>query len=378
MSQLHPKRKIIHILNVLQYSGAEVMLTDAFSFFEKDYDQFILATGPEIGPYSNKLKEKGFQVLHIKRRKSLFYFIDIFKLFNKNKFDIVHIHASHVYFINILLIKIASFKSKIFRTYHDVFHEDTKYNICKLTIQYFFCRNFLNVKGISIGKSVYEVEKRFFKNKTTIINNWIDETKFKPPTPEDVTNSRNELGIKENAFVILTVGTCNNKKCHNDIFESVARIKDKIPNLVFLHRGSGENLEQEKNYVKKLGIFDNVIFVDYIDFLPKIFWAADCFVLASKREGLGDVIIEAIATKLPVILYDGYGMKDFKPYSDKNYGYWIDPKKEQFDECFIKLNSLKNRNEIIQLKNNAYDFFTVNFSRVDSLKKLMNLYKGIN
>lgn len=378
MSQLKPKRKIIHVLNVLQYSGAEVMLTDAYTFFEKDYDQFVLATGPEIGPYSNKLKEKGFQVIHIKRRKSLSYFVDIFKFFKKNKFDIVHIHASHVYFLNVLLIKIASFKTNIFRTYHDVFHEDTKYNIYKLTIQYFICRNLLNVKGISIGKSVYEVEKRFFKNKTTIINNWIDETKFKPPTPEDVTNSRNELGIKENAFVILTVGTCNNKKCHNDIFESVARIKGKIPNLVFLHRGSGENLEQEKNYVKRLEIVDNVIFVNYIDFLPKIFWAADCFTLASKREGLGDVIIEAIATKLPVVLYDGYGMKDFKPYNDKYYGYWIDPNKERFDEYFEKLYDLKKRNEIIVLKNNAYDFFTVNFSRVDSLKKLMNLYKGIN
>lgn len=371
------KKKILHLLNTLNYSGAEVMLSDAYSYFnEKKYEQHVLSIGGELGPYAKKLSKDGFILSHIPLRKSILYFIEMFKFFKKGKFDVVQIHASHVYFLNVIIIKFANTKSKIFRTYHDVFHECSTYFLYKARIQYFICRNLLGIKGIAIGDSVNYIEKKIFKNPTTIVNNWIDESKFRPPSDSEIKQVRAELNIKQDAFVILTVGTCNAKKCHNDIFYSVQNLKDKIPDIVFLHRGTGEDLEKEKKLVKLLGIEQNVMFLEYIDFLPKIFWAADCFILASKREGLGDVIIEAIACKLPVILYDGYGMNDFKPKSEsENYGYWINASKDNFNSYIYKIYEKKTKGELDPWKSNAHDFFKSKFSRLNSLEKLIELYE---
>lgn len=372
-------KKILHLLDTINYSGAEVMLNDSYDYFlHKNYSQYVLSKGKTLGPYASTLQNKGFRITQIPIRKSFSYFIEIYKYFKINKFDIVQIHASHAYFWNAVTIKLANPKTKIFRTYHDVFHECSNYRLLISIIQYYLCRKILGVKGISIGDSVEFIENNVFKNPTVIVNNWIDESNFRPPSNLEIQQSRKELNISQTSFVILTVGTCNAKKCHSDIFHSIKNLSEQIPDLVFLHRGTGEDLEKEKNLVKNLGIEKNVIFLGYIEHLPKIYWAADCFILASKREGLGDVIIEAIATKLPVILYNGWGMKDFKPKSEKDtYGFWINPSSESFDHAILDIYNKKKNNLLFEWKENAYLFFKSKFSRAKSLDKLAEMYNRL-
>ncbi|WP_242928751.1 glycosyltransferase [Pontibacter vulgaris] len=368
--------KLLHVLNNLNYSGAEVMLYDAYDFFEeKGFEQHILCNGTALGPYKQVLEEKGYIIHFIPATKSIGFLVDMYQFFRSNKFDVVHIHPEMLYFWKCISTKLANPNLKIVRTYHDVFDKYSSIQKKSREYQRMICNKYFGVTGVSIGESVHKIEKEMLKNDTAIVYNWIDETKFRPPLPEEIVKARAEFGIAPDAFVVLTVGTCNDKKCHNDIFEAVKRVKDQIPNIVFLHRGSGPNAEQEKRYVEELGIAENVKFLGYIEDLPKVFWAADAFIFSSKWEGLGDVIIEAIACKLPVILYSGHGMNDFKPAAEKDtYGYWLNHKTERFDEAILDVYKKKQDGTITDWKEKAFQYFQNKFSRSNSLHKLLNIY----
>jgi len=174
---------------------------------------------------------------------------------------------------------------------------------------------------------------------------------------------------------LCTVGTCNKKKRHVDIFDAIARVKHRIPSIVLLHRGTGPDTEEEREYVQKLEIEKNVVFLPYSDSMESIYWASDCFVFSSKWEGLGNVILEAIACGLPVIVYEGWGMSDFKPPHHQPFGYWVDPQTGTFDSAIVDL--FENRTRLIpEFRANARLRYETHFSERQSLQKLVDLYKG--
>ena len=372
----YPTRKLLHILWEIRYSGAEIMVHDAKDYFEAHHlESSVLARGQEVGAYAPTLERIGYPVHHLPARRTLGSFVELYRFLRKHPFDVIHLHPEAMYLWHSLTIRLANPAARIVHTHHDVFFQYSPFLRQVRKFHRFLCRRVLGVKCVSIGESVQTVEKEYFNNDTAIVYNWIDENEFRPPTPEQVAGARREIGLPENAFVLLTVGTCNDKKRHNDIFEAVARVKDRIPELVFLHRGSGPNQTQERAYVRELGIEKNVIFLDYIDYLPKVFWAADAFIFSSHWEGLGNVILQAISCKLPVILYAGWGMNDFRPADPAaHYGYWIDPATERFDEAILAMHERKQSGRIADWKDQAYAFYRKKFSSQQSLAKMVAQY----
>jgi glycosyltransferase involved in cell wall biosynthesis len=367
--------KVLHVLNELRYSGAEVMLRDAHDAFQRDgiYTS-ILATGEDVGPYAGILKGCGYAIEHIPFRKSFRYFWRVYKFMKSNDFDVIHIHAERAYFYHSLVARLAT-RGRLVRSILDVFFQHGKYKRQVKTVQRYIARKWFSVQGISISESVREVELAKFSNPTQIIYDWIDEDTFRVPSDQERVHARKAFGLSESDFVLCVVGTCNKKKRHKDILEAVARVKDLIPSLVLLHRGTGPDTAEEEEHVQKLGIEKNVVFLPYADSMQALYWASDCFIFSSKWEGLGNVIVEAIACGLPVILYEGWGTNDFKPSGGRRFGYWLDPRTERFDSAILDM--FEGRNRLIpEFRVNARRQYESKFSREDSLRKLVDLYRG--
>ena len=365
---------VLHILNELRYSGAEIMLAAARGFFKENrIHTTILSTGETPGSYTDVLRACGYTLDHIPFRRSLRYFQDMYSYLKRRRFDVIHIHPERAYFYHALIARAAT-RARLVRTFHDVFFQYEQFKKIIRRTQRWGARRFLGVRGVAIGESVREVELQEFGNPTVVVNNWIDEEAFHVPTDEQRKLARNKFDLAEDDFVLCTIGTCNEKKRHCEIFRAMALIRQRIPSIVLLHRGTGPDTEREIEYVKSLGVEGNVCFLDYLDFLPTVFWAADAFILASHWEGLGDVIIEALACGMPVILYDGWGMKDFKPFDGDSFGYWMNPKPEELASAVLDFYE-KGQTSRLAFQRNARRFFEAGFSRRQSLQKLISLYR---
>lgn len=106
----------------------------------------------------------------------------------------------------------------------------------------------------------------------------------------------------ENSFIIGNVGRLSYQKNQElliDIFSEI--IKKKSDSILWLV-GDGEDRKKLENIIKKKGIEKNVRFWGNVDNVNELLFAMDVFVLTSRYEGLGIVLIEAQATGVPVVI----------------------------------------------------------------------------
>ena len=107
---------------------------------------------------------------------------------------------------------------------------------------------------------------------------------------------RGDLGI-EGKFVYLFVGRLVHQKGVDVLLNAFAQQESGVLLIV----GQGEERASLESQVQALGIASRVFFLGVRHDIPSLMKAADCFVLASRLEGLGIVLIEAMACGLPIV-----------------------------------------------------------------------------
>jgi len=162
---------------------------------------------------------------------------------------------------------------------------------------------------ITINQEDYERAKKYFRCKRVeyLPGVGIDISKFRDAIV-DRPAKRRELGIPEQAFMVLSIGELNKNKNHETVIKAIAQLRD--PNVYYVICGRG-NLENKlRKLALNLGVQDNVILLGYRRDIPEILRAADLFVFPSYREGLPVSLMEAMASGLPVICSDIRGNRD--------------------------------------------------------------------
>ena len=104
------------------------------------------------------------------------------------------------------------------------------------------------------------------------------------------------------SFIFLHVGNNRPQKNHRLLLESFAQLKADKVILWLIGIGADQNLLTEQ--AKELKIESKVRFFGAVDNPYQYMSKADCLVLCSDYEGLPNVILEALACKLPVISTD--------------------------------------------------------------------------
>ena len=362
--------KVLHILDELNYSGAEVMLKNsAHLFIGQNIEQHALSTGKVVGVYSDKLVKSGFKIHHIPFQKTLIFFVEIYKLIMSEKYDVIHIHPERAFFWYGFVAKLAGIK-KIIRTIHSLYMFNG-YLKLKRKLQRSISINFFGVKFISVSSSVQKIEKENFNNTTIVIKNWIDDLCFIPPVnPNEKLNARNNFGISAEHIVIISVGNCSIIKNHFDILRALAELVKWETNVLYLHVGEGETLTEEIELVKKFGISKFVKFLGKVDNIREVLICSDIFVMTSILEGIGIVAIEAGSCGLPLLVYDSPGLKE--TVVDGYNGFLVKQSYEYLLDNLKKL--ISNENLRITLGYNARQYVLSNYNMEDSVNKLIHIY----
>ncbi|MFQ6617995.1 MAG: glycosyltransferase family 4 protein, partial [Fidelibacterota bacterium] len=126
----------------------------------------------------------------------------------------------------------------------------------------------------------------------------------------DTLNLRHELNLLNVKKVVGWIGRMVPVKGCEYFLRAAKIVSEQIDNVSFVVVGDGELLPEMKELSRSLGIDDRVIFTgDRED--PWIFYRLfDVFVLTSLNEGLGRVLIEAMAAGTPIVATDVGGVRD--------------------------------------------------------------------
>jgi glycosyltransferase involved in cell wall biosynthesis len=139
---------------------------------------------------------------------------------------------------------------------------------------------------------------------------------------ENISQIRTQFGIPMEAKVLVTAGILNRGKNIETLLKCLPRVG--ISNLLLLIIGSGTTkadhryLDNLKNLTKTLGLEKKVCFAGWLkkEELWRIFRGADLFVFPSKREGMPNVMLEALGADLPCLGSNIPGIKDVLQYEE--------------------------------------------------------------
>jgi glycosyltransferase involved in cell wall biosynthesis len=124
---------------------------------------------------------------------------------------------------------------------------------------------------------------------------------------------RHALGLG-NAFpVVGYVGRIMPEKDLETWLRAAALVAHEYPQAQFVLVGEGKDnsyLEQLKRLAVDLGIAERTYFPGYRSDLLPVYTSFDLFVLSSRREGLPNSVLEAMAMGLPVVTTDVAGAKE--------------------------------------------------------------------
>ena len=155
-----------------------------------------------------------------------------------------------------------------------------------------------------------------------IVPNGVDSERFKAQSSKFKVNEfKQNLGIKENEKIIITVSRLVEKNGIGDLIEALTRLPNTNYKLLILGGGPLEkslklkvkNFRPAGDHPKGEKLQDRVLFLGNIsnDEVPKYLGIADVFVRPSLSEGLGNSFLEAMAAGVPIIGTPVGGIPDF-------------------------------------------------------------------
>ena len=160
------------------------------------------------------------------------------------------------------------------------------------------------------------------------------------------------------------------------LLESFALIEKEYSGLTLSYVGDGNERHKLKNRAKDLGIEEKVIFFGKIDYkdIPVLMKYSDILILPSREEGVGRVILEAMAMKLPVVASDVGGIPLL--IEDREDGLLFESQNVINLHKQIQL-LIEDKNLSIDITNSAYQKFINNYEYEVSINKFINMYKSI-
>jgi 1,2-diacylglycerol 3-alpha-glucosyltransferase len=139
-----------------------------------------------------------------------------------------------------------------------------------------------------------------------VVPTGVDIAAFAAVDPRLGNALRDKLGIDPEAPLLLLVSRLAQEKNVPLALESLAELRQRLPDAQMLLVGSGPLENQLKAQVREMGLGAAVHFVGLVQHaeIPAFYAAADAFVFPSVTETQGLVLAEAFAAGLPVVALD--------------------------------------------------------------------------
>ncbi|TWT61829.1 glycosyltransferase [Rubinisphaera italica] len=133
--------------------------------------------------------------------------------------------------------------------------------------------------------------------KLIVIPNGVDRNRFENAAPL----TRAKIKSADSDILALFVGRLDSQKGVSDLLEVAARLKDDVPQLKWLIAGTGPEEHRLKEFANQLELTESVQFLGRRNDVPELMKTADLFVFPSHWEGMPNVILEAMAARLPIV-----------------------------------------------------------------------------
>lgn len=298
-------KRVLHVVGGMSRAGTETMLMNLYRNIDTENLQFDFITFYENeSDYYNEIIKRGGKIIILDRPEEIGRFrslIQMIKVIRDNgPYQAIHGHTQFNCGVVVLAGYISNVKVRISHAHTNIDHSNGIIRRIYVDIMRIII-NLLSTNLLSCSKSA---GKYLFGNigikskKYKYIPNYIHY--------EDFINFkyRKECNNDDREMLIGHIGRFEEVKNHDFLIDVLFEILKINSNVRLISVGDGNLFDKIKKKSEKLGITDNISFLGIREDIPSILNKIDIFLLPSKYEGLGLVLLEAQAAGKKCIVSD--------------------------------------------------------------------------
>jgi glycosyltransferase involved in cell wall biosynthesis len=318
------KLKILHAINSLSVGGAELHLLTLCRYLKRlgvDTVVAYLKEGRGSRPLRPDFEAAGIPVFYLGGEGVDFVrpWLRLHRLLKQEKPDILHTHLPRADLLGFLTC-LSGFSSPWVCSVHDI-HSKSWRGRWALPFFGSVWRRADKVIAISEAVKSWLVQGyRLESEKVQVVYYGIEPERWCSPSRD----LRSEWKLAEK-LLVGSVGRLESRKGHDLLIRAMPFIAQRFPQTMLLIAGHnpwgyGRVLE---SLVTQLGMERHVRFLGFHNDVASFLHAIDVFALASRSEGFGQVVIEAMAAGKPVVVSRTPPLTEI--VVDGETGFWAEP-----------------------------------------------------
>jgi len=247
--------------------------------------------------------------------------VSLLKHIRREKPDLVHTHSSKAGILGRLAAKLAGVPLIVHTPHGHVFYGHFGPAASRLFL--LIERGFDAITDCVIALT--EGEKKDYiacsvsrPQKLHTVHSGVDLDRFKPGCT-DTAALKKELGLNQKSQVVGTIGWLLPIKGPVFLLEAMMRIWANKTDALLVYVGKGELEGKLKEEAFRRGVGDRVFFLGWRGDVHHVMQLFDVFVLPSLNEGMGRVLVEAMAAAKPIVASNVGGIPDLVKHEHNGF-----------------------------------------------------------
>jgi len=316
--------KVLHVITRLIRGGAQENTLLTAAYHRAWGLDAIIATGPPAdereGHLHARCSEAGVPLRNIPAlcrephpAKDLQALAQLVRLVRDEAPDVVHTHTSKAGFLGRMAAQMAGAPVVIHTPHGHIF--DAYYGAFLTQVYTLLERLGDDLADRIIALTPREVADHLARGigapaQFRIVPSGVDVARF--PCADEITRKsrRESLGLPQAAFVIGAIGRLAPVKGQTTLIEAFASLRHALPGARLVLVGDGPDRDTLTKQVEALGLAPAVLFAGHVGDAAPFYAAVDVLAVPSRNEGMGRVIIEAMAAGVPVVASRVGGIPD--------------------------------------------------------------------
>ena len=316
--EVTPPHKILYVITKANWGGAQKYVFNLATAASASGYEVLVASGVE-GEMTERLRAEGITVAPLRAMQrdisltaEVRAFFELRRIIQEFHPDIVHGNSSKAGGLGGLAARLTGVRRIIFTAHGWAFNEKRPSWQKALIWLFHYITVLLAHTTICVSEAMLrEAHMPFVRGRMRVIHNGVDS--FVPFGKEQ---ARAKLAPAITLpFWIGTIAELHPTKQLDVLIRAFASVKDSLPNAALVIMGEGQERTRLEKLIVSLAIGDRAFLLGHVSQAPLYLKALDLFVLPSRSESFGTVLVEAgiaetsvIATNvggIPEIVEDG-------------------------------------------------------------------------
>jgi glycosyltransferase involved in cell wall biosynthesis len=294
--------RVAFVLHIMQVAGAEVLVREIIHRLAGQIDPVVLCLDA-IGSIGEQLRSAGTPVICLERKPGRDWGVAwrLARELRHRRIDVVHAHQYTPFFYAALARLRCWLRPKLIFTEHGRHFPDVVSPMRRRVNRIFLSRlaNAINACSAFSARALAETDG-FRHRPIEVIENGIELARYAPVT--DRAALRTTLELDPDRRYLLCVARFHPVKDHDLLLRGFARLASQRLDIDLLLAGDGPLRETLQSQADQLGIRQRVRFLGIRSDVPRLLQAVDAFALTSVSEAASLTVLEAMASRLPIVV----------------------------------------------------------------------------